>query len=114
MAIALTACGGSAPETTLSPSAQAGLSVAQRIGCVACHGLEGQGLEGLGPSWQGLYDTDVTLVDGTTARVDLDYLQRSILEPEADLVAGFTLVMPPYKPEPLELEALLAYLVEAK
>jgi cytochrome c oxidase subunit 2 len=111
-AAALAACGGGEAESTLSPRAEAGLLTAQGLGCAACHGLKGQGIENLGPSWQGLFGTDVTLVDGTVARVDRDYLVRSILEPDAELVSGFTLPMPPYTPEPDQLNSLLDYLME--
>jgi cytochrome c oxidase subunit 2 len=110
--IALVACGGSPEETILSPAAETGRLATLTLGCSACHGVDGQGLQGLGPSWQGLYGTDVQLEDGRNVRVDRAYLERSILEPDADIVAGFTLPMPPYKPTDEELDSLLAYLME--
>ena len=82
------------------------------LGCAACHGPDGEGVEGLGPSWQGLYGNPVTLTDGTVVIADRDYLRRSILEPDAQTLAGFTLPMPPYHLPGEQLEAILDYLEE--
>ena len=112
--VATTACSDGSSNQQLTASAAVGRVATQTLGCAACHGRDGQGLEGLGPSWKGIFGTEVGLEDGTTVRVDRDDLQRSILEPDADIVAGFTLPMPPYNPDPDQLEAVLDYLTEIK
>jgi cytochrome c oxidase subunit II len=56
-------------------------------GCVACHSLDGS--PGVGPSWLGIYMAERPLADGTTVIGDEEYLRLSILEPDADIVAGY-------------------------
>lgn len=56
-------------------------------GCVACHSLDGT--PGAGPSWLGIYMAERPLDDGTTVIGDEDYLRLSILEPDAEIVAGY-------------------------
>jgi cytochrome c oxidase subunit 2 len=60
---------------------------AQQAGCLSCHSLDGTVV--LGPSWLGLAGSEEELADGSTVIVDADYLKRSILEPDAQIVAGF-------------------------
>ena len=113
--MALAGCGGGTPEPlTLSPQAEAGQAAAQTLGCAACHGSNGEGVEGLAPALQGLFGSTVALDDGTTSTVDRDYLRRSILEPGAEVVAGFDLPMPAYDPPVTELEAILDYIEELR
>ncbi|MGI9647072.1 MAG: c-type cytochrome [Acidimicrobiia bacterium] len=109
---ALSGCGGSTTEDTFSSSGQTGLETARVLGCAACHGADGEGVEGLGPSFHGLYNSQVELTDGSTVIADRDYLRRSILEPDDEIVAGFGLPMPPYNPSSRELEAMLDYIQE--
>jgi cytochrome c oxidase subunit II len=56
-------------------------------GCVACHSLDGS--PGVGPSWLGIYMAERPLADGTTVIGDEAYMRLSILEPDADIVAGY-------------------------
>lgn len=57
------------------------------FGCNACHSLDGT--PGVGPSWQGLYESQRSLADGSTVTADEAYLQESILNPNAKIVSGF-------------------------
>jgi cytochrome c oxidase subunit 2 len=84
-----------------------GVEVAARRGCLACHTLDGQ--VHVGPSWKGAWNTPRRLADGTTVVADEAYLTRSMMEPAAQLVAGYPAVMPPYQGllEPAEVGALL-------
>lgn len=80
------------------------------FGCVACHTLTGTA--DAGGSLTGLIGQERTLADGRTIVADRDYVRRAILEPDADVVAGFAPKMPSYAgvlSEP-QLEALLVYL----
>jgi cytochrome c oxidase subunit 2 len=65
---------------------------AQQYGCVACHSADGS--KGVGPTWKGLYDSQVTLEDGSQVTADETYLQESIHQPGAKIVQGFTNIMP--------------------
>jgi cytochrome c oxidase subunit 2 len=90
-----------------------GLRVAARRGCLGCHTVDGQ--PHIGPSFAGLYGSDVALQDGHTAVADDGYLTRSMMEPQADVVAGFQPVMPSYRgildePEVAALVELIASL----
>lgn len=60
--------------------------------CVACHSLDGSA--GIGPTLQGLYGESEQLADGSTVEVDDNYLRESILDPGAQIVAGYQNVMP--------------------
>lgn len=64
----------------------------EQFGCNSCHSLDGTVV--VGPSWQGLYGSERPLESGETVVADEEYLRRAILEPHAELVQGFTAVMP--------------------
>jgi len=81
-------------------------------GCAACHGADGGG--GIGPSWVGLAGSDVELVDGTTVVADESFLRRSILEPEAQFVAGYGVVMPRNGLTPDEVDAVIAFIMSLR
>lgn len=103
----LGACGGG---QDLSPAAAQGLEVARSNGCTACHGVEGQG--GVGPAWQGLFGSQVELEDGSTVTADRDYLVRSIQDPQAQLVAGYTTKMPENELSTDQIDSVIAYIEE--
>jgi cytochrome c oxidase subunit 2 len=67
--------------------AECGQRWAETYGCVACHSLDGTVV--VGPSWQGLFGHEVELTDGSTVTADEDYLRNSIVDPNAQIVAGF-------------------------
>ena len=102
-----TACSGGDDNRTAVPP---GAEVADRVGCAACHGERGEGVEGLGPAWVNLFGSTVELEDGNSVVADRAYLERSITEPDAQRVAGFTLQMPPYRLDEADLTALLDYI----
>lgn len=74
---------------------QEGRDVAARRGCLNCHTLDGQ--PHIGPSWAGLYDAPVKLDDGRSVVADAAYLTKSMMDPQADVVAGYKGVMPTYR-----------------
>lgn len=77
-------------------------------GCAACHGRDGEG--GVGPAWVGLAGSERTLDDGRTLVADVDYLRRSITDPGADVVAGYTIRMPVAALSETEVDDLVTYI----
>jgi cytochrome c oxidase subunit 2 len=69
------------------PDAGRGEKLYQESGCKACHSLDGS--KGVGPTWKGLFGSDVKLADGSTVKADVAYLTESIKNPGAKTVAGF-------------------------
>ena len=56
-------------------------------GCAACHSINGAA--GIGPTWFGLFGSEVELSDGSTVIADEAFLAESIKTPQAKIVAGF-------------------------
>jgi cytochrome c oxidase subunit 2 len=73
-------------ECSLSDE-ECGQRWADTYGCLACHSLDGTTV--VGPTWQGLFGSQVDLADGSTVTADEDYIRESILDPNAKVVAGF-------------------------
>jgi cytochrome c oxidase subunit II len=98
---------GNAGNTT---PAVAGQQLFQTLGCVSCHGANGEG--GRGPTLAGLFGRDVRLGNGQTIRADEAYIRESILNPQAKLVEGFGPIMPTFQGQVSEdqLVQLLAFI----
>jgi cytochrome c oxidase subunit 2 len=75
--------------------ASQGELVAARAGCMRCHTPDGT--PHLGPTWAGLYGSTVTLETGRQVVVDDAYLTKSMMDPMADIHAGFQRLMPTYQ-----------------
>ena len=56
-------------------------------GCGACHSVDGSARP-TGPTWLGLFESQVELTDGTTVTADEEFLIESIKDPQAKIVAG--------------------------
>jgi cytochrome c oxidase subunit 2 len=83
--------------TTEEEEKAEGEAILQKFGCIGCHSLDGS--KGVGPTFRGLFGRQTTVVTAgkeRTITVDADYIRRSILEPQADLVQGFPPVMPAF------------------
>jgi cytochrome c oxidase subunit 2 len=85
-----------------------GQRLAQSLGCLACHSVDGS--KGIGPSWQGLYGKTETLADDTRIKVDEAYIKESVLNPGSKIVKGYAAVMPVFAPSDKELSALIAFI----
>jgi len=69
-----------------------GQKVYEQYGCKACHTLDGSAL--VGPSFLNAYGHMVELDDGTTVLVDDIYIYNSIVDPNSQIVAGYSPAMP--------------------
>jgi cytochrome c oxidase subunit 2 len=63
--------------------------------CFKCHSVDGSAH--IGPTWLGLYHRNERLTDGHEIFVDEAYLTRSMMDPMADIVAGYAPVMPTFQ-----------------
>jgi cytochrome c oxidase subunit 2 len=91
---------------------EAAIGLLESYGCTGCHSLDGS--EEMGPTLLNIYGArrSVTDVNGTREIiVDEPYLRRAIVEPDAELVAGYE-GMPSYKEEmpQQDLDAIIKYL----
>ncbi|CAN5663730.1 hypothetical protein BH23CHL2_BH23CHL2_10390 [soil metagenome] len=79
-------------------------------GCQACHSIDGS--QSIGPTWQGLWQHEVPLEDGSTVTADEAYITESIREPNAKVHEGFQEgLMPPYPDMSDEnIEAIIAFI----
>lgn len=88
---------GTTDTTTPVPvdteAAARGEEVATGTGCLACHTTDGT--IGVGSTWKGLAGSSRPLDTGETVDADDAYLTTSIIDPGAQVVAGFDNVMPP-------------------
>jgi cytochrome c oxidase subunit 2 len=75
--------------------AVAGQQLFQSLGCVSCHGANGEG--GRGPTLAGLFGRQTLLSTGQTIKADEAYIRESIVNPQAKLVAGFGPIMPTFQ-----------------
>lgn len=111
-AVAAASNGAAAEAAAPANPAVHGQDIARQLGCIACHSSDGQKL--IGPTWKGLYGSQVALSDGTTVTADDAYLNESILKPNAQIVAGYP---PGVMPEgydkllsPDDVSAIVAYI----
>jgi cytochrome c oxidase subunit 2 len=82
-------------------------------GCVACHSINGA--VGIGPTWFGLFGSEVELAGGAVVIADEAFITESIKDPQAQIVAGFeTQQMPNYGFTDEEIAAIVAYIKTIK
>ena len=67
-----------------------GLAIIKANACTTCHSLDGTKI--IGPSLKGIYGTKRIVITNNSERevvADEEYIKRSILDPNADIVKGF-------------------------
>jgi cytochrome c oxidase subunit 2 len=106
-AAVLVACGAD-PDTGAHP----GQRLAKEYGCVACHSSNGD--TALGPTWKGVYQSQITLQDGTTVTVDRDFLVRSITDPAADVPLNNKVPMPVNFVPDADVQTIVDYIITLK
>jgi cytochrome c oxidase subunit 2 len=76
-----------------------GLTIMKKNACIGCHSLDGSKLVSV--TFKGLYEkTENVTTDGVErkVKVDDDYITTSILDPDKDIVVGYSKgIMKPYK-----------------
>jgi cytochrome c oxidase subunit 2 len=89
---------------------KAGERLSRIKGCNACHSTDGSRL--VGPSYKGLFGSMATVATGGQNRqvvADEEYLRRSIVDPNADIVDGYDAVMPAIEMTEEEIRAIVEY-----
>jgi cytochrome c oxidase subunit 2 len=86
-------------------------------GCTVCHTTDGTPL--IGPTFKGIFKRKSIVVTGGRERevlADEEYIRRSMLEPQADVVKGFPPIMPSQKGVVTteEVAAIIEYLKTLK
>lgn len=101
--------GANVPASVASSEpAQRGAVIYQRR-CAGCHSTDGSAR--VGPTYRGLYGSDVQLEDGGTVVADEAYLRESIRDPSAKIVAGFPKAMPAFdKLSDQDVDDLIAFI----
>lgn len=97
-------------------SAERGLEISTRYGCIACHSVDGAKEGHSGPTWKGLYGSERRFTDGTRRKADEAYLLEAILEPDKTIVEGYALGMGSYAGvlNGKELESVILYIKSLK
>ena len=92
-----------------NPSPEAGQNLATLKGCNACHSIDGT--PKVGPTWQGLYNSQVELANGDVVLADDAYLAESITSPNEKIVSGYSVgAMPPITLTDEDIANLVAYI----
>lgn len=68
-----------------------GLILLRSTGCLACHSIDGSKL--VGPSFKGFYGSERTISTGTgeiKVTADDSYFSRSVYDPNAEIVSGYS------------------------
>lgn len=109
-----------APPTLTSSAAGGGGGLAAMgsqlytsLGCSGCHTITGAKL--VGPTFKGLYDSKVKLSTGQTITANDAYLLESIMDPDKQIVQGFSKgvmssAIPPGSVSPAKAKALIAFI----
>jgi cytochrome c oxidase subunit II len=98
------------PVRAASSVVDEGRRIAAEQGCLKCHSIDGS--PHIGPTWLNLYLRHEKLKDGRTVVADEGYLTKSMMDPGADIVAGYQNVMPTFqgKLAPPEAAAVVEYI----
>jgi cytochrome c oxidase subunit II len=80
-----------ASATEVPAGEAAGLTLMKQNACVTCHSQDGSRI--VGPSFKGLFGKNETVITNGSERevtVDEEYIKKSIYDPNADVVKGYT------------------------
>ena len=90
-----------------------GLALVTASGCVACHSVNGAA--GIGPTWFGLFGSQVPISGDGTVTADEAYIHESIKAPQAKIVKGFeNQLMPNYGFNDDQINDIVAYIKTLK
>lgn len=108
LAVWMSSCGSSEPDLQLTGPAKAGEQVWDERGCAGCHSIDGSSSSG--PSFEGLFNREVTLDDGSTVTADEAYLRDAIVDPSSTVVDGYAGIMPEIDLTDRQVDDLIAFI----
>jgi cytochrome c oxidase subunit 2 len=83
-------------ELLTKPLAELGPIVFKKHGCGACHTTDGT--PKIGPTFKGLWAKGTeTLQDGSSVKINEEYVRQSLVDPQSQIVKDFPPSMPTYK-----------------
>ena len=96
------------------PPAEHGAKVYANSGCPTCHSIDGTIRQA--PSFKGLFGKTESFNDGSTAKVDENYVRQSIVDPGAKIVKGYTGIMPVFQGvlKDKDIDDVIAYIKTLK
>ena len=87
-------CAGADPKNEQDKAACPGIAAGPggeglytTLGCQGCHSIDGSASSG--PTFKGLFDSQVELTNGQKVKADEQYLLDSILDPDKQIVKGY-------------------------
>ena len=83
-----------------------GPALAKDVGCLTCHTEQSNDLA---PTLHGLWGTQVALTNGSSVTADAEYVRRAIVNPPADVVAGWDPTMPFFPLDQEEVDMLVEW-----
>jgi mono/diheme cytochrome c family protein len=78
-------------------TAAIGKTVAETMGCAACHSADGTTEGKIGPTWRRLYGAKRTFVDGTSEIADEFYIREKIFDPQQKRMKAGVIEMPSFR-----------------
>jgi cytochrome c oxidase subunit 2 len=96
------------------PPDQLGKLLYEKKGCNACHTVDGT--PRVGPTFQHDFGTTVPLNDGSSVKMDENYIRESVLYPQAKARPGYPPSMPSFEGQlkEREIEGLIAFIKSLK
>lgn len=97
----------SKPTETLS---ERGKRAFAEKGCTACHSSDGSKI--IGPSVKGIFGSERTFTDGSKTKADENYLRKSLMDPQEQIVEGYQPIMPTFRGvlSDEEINAIIGYI----
>jgi cytochrome c551/c552 len=80
------ACGGS--DGASGSASGSGEELYRQYACASCHSLDGS--ERTGPTFKGLAGSTVTLDGGKRVTADAAYIEKAIVDPDAEVTEGYS------------------------
>ena len=97
----------SAEPCTEEQRSRWGKELFEQNACMGCHSRDGSRL--VGPTFRGLFGRRESLTGGEKVLVDATYIAESVRTPTAKVVEGYAPVMPAFRFNNQQIDAIVAY-----